>query len=164
MTLAAGLGPAGYVFAIAHLIAHGFFKAGLFLGAGSVMHGMNDEVNMRRYGGLAKFMPVTYVTFGLGYLAIIGIPPFSGFFTKDGIIEAAFDKGGTSGGDPRRLRGRRRRHHRVLHDAGHADDLVRQAPLGDGRGSAEPHETHPAATPRPTRHIPRSSTRTSRRP
>jgi NADH-quinone oxidoreductase subunit L len=97
MVLAAGLGPAGYVFAIAHLIAHGFFKAGLFLGAGSVMHGMNDEVNMRKYGGLAKIMPVTYATFGLGYLAIIGIPPFSGFFTKDGIIEAAFDKGGTSG-------------------------------------------------------------------
>src|SRR5450755_2758544 len=97
MILAAGLGPAGYVFAIAHLIAHGFFKAGLFLGAGSVMHGMNDEVNMRRYGGLARIMPVTFATFGLGYLAIIGIPPFSGFFTKDGIIEAAFDQGGTSG-------------------------------------------------------------------
>jgi NADH-quinone oxidoreductase subunit L len=97
MTLGAGLGPAGYVFAIAHLLAHGFFKAGLFLGAGSVMHGMNDEVNMRRYGGLARFMPVTFVTFGLAYLAIIGIPPFSGFFTKDGIVEAAWDKGGTSG-------------------------------------------------------------------
>ena len=97
MTLGAGLGPAGYVFAIAHLLAHGFFKAGLFLGAGSVMHGMNDEVNMRRYGGLARIMPVTFATFGLGYLAIIGIPPFSGFFTKDGIIEAAWDKGGTSG-------------------------------------------------------------------
>src|SRR5712691_1298989 len=97
MTLGAGLGPAGYVFAIAHLLAHGFFKAGLFLGAGSVMHGMNDEVNMRRYGGLARVMPVTFATFGLGYLGIIGIPPFSGFFTKDGIIEAAWDKGGTSG-------------------------------------------------------------------
>ena len=97
MTLAAGLGPAGYVFAIAHLLAHGFFKAGLFLGAGSVMHGMNDEVNMRKYGGLARVLPVTYVTFALGYLAIIGVPPFSGFFTKDPIIEAAFDKGGTSG-------------------------------------------------------------------
>src|SRR5215475_2436014 len=97
MTLAAGLGPAGYVFAIAHLLAHGFFKAGLFLGAGSVMHGMDDEVNMRRYGGLRKLLPWTFVTFGLGYLAIIGIPPFSGFFTKDGIIEAAWDKGGTSG-------------------------------------------------------------------
>jgi NADH-quinone oxidoreductase subunit L len=97
MILGAGLGPAGYAFAIAHLIAHGFFKAGLFLGAGSVMHGMNDEVNMRRYGGLARLMPITFVTFGVGYLAIIGIPPFSGFFTKDGIIEAAFGKGGTSG-------------------------------------------------------------------
>src|SRR5689334_635436 len=97
MTLAAGLGPAGYVFAIAHLLAHGFFKAGLFLGAGSVMHGMNDEVNMRKYGGLARVMPWTFVTFGLGYLAIIGIPPFSGFFTKDGIIDAAWEKGGTSG-------------------------------------------------------------------
>jgi NADH-quinone oxidoreductase subunit L len=97
MTLGAGLGPAGYIFAIAHLLVHGFFKAGLFLGAGSVMHGMNDEVNMRRYGGLARLMPVTFATFGLGYLAIIGIPPFSGFFTKDGIIEAAWDKGGTSG-------------------------------------------------------------------
>jgi len=97
MTLAAGLGPAGYAFAIAHLLAHGFFKAGLFLGAGSVMHGMDDEVDMRRYGGLRKLLPVTYVTFGLGYLAIIGIPPFSGFFTKDGIIDAAWEKGGTSG-------------------------------------------------------------------
>ncbi len=97
MTLAAGRGPAGDVLALAHRIAPRFVKAGLFLGAGSVMHGMNDEVNMRKYGGLARVMPVTYATFGLGYLAIIGIPPFSGFFTKDGIIEAAFDKGGTSG-------------------------------------------------------------------
>ena len=97
MILAAGLGPAGYVFAIAHLIAHGFFKAGMFLGAGSVMHGMEDDVNMRRYGALRKFLPITYITFACGYLAIIGIPPFSGFWTKDGIIEAAWDKGGTSG-------------------------------------------------------------------
>jgi NADH-quinone oxidoreductase subunit L len=97
MMLAAGLGPAGYVFAIAHLIAHGFFKAGLFLGAGSVKHEMDDEVDMRRFGGLWRIMPVTFVTFLLGYLAIIGVPPFSGFFTKDSIIDAAFDKGGTSG-------------------------------------------------------------------
>jgi NADH-quinone oxidoreductase subunit L len=97
MMLAAGLGPAGYVFAIAHLLAPGFFKAGLFLGAGSVKHEMNDEVDMRRFGGLAKVMPITWVTFGLGYLAIIGVPPLSGFFTKDPIIEAAFDKGGVSG-------------------------------------------------------------------
>ena len=97
MMLAAGLGPAGYVLAIAHLLAHGFFKAGLFLGAGSVKHEMDDEVDMRRFGGLAKVMPITTVTFGLGFLAIIGIPPFSGFFTKDPIIDAAFAKGGTSG-------------------------------------------------------------------
>jgi NADH-quinone oxidoreductase subunit L len=97
MFLGAGLGPIGYVFAIAHLVAHGFFKADLFLGAGSIMHGMNDEVNMRRYGALRKFLPATFGCFLVGYLAIIGIPPFSGFFTKDGIIEAAWDKGGTSG-------------------------------------------------------------------
>jgi NADH-quinone oxidoreductase subunit L len=97
MFLGAGLGPAGYGFAIGLLLAHGFFKAGLFLGAGSIMHGMNDEVNMRRFGGLARLMPITFVTFGLGYLAIIGVPPFSGFFTKDPIIDAAFSKGGTSG-------------------------------------------------------------------
>ena len=97
MVLAAGLGPAGYTFAIMLLLAHGFFKAGLFLGAGSVMHGMNDEVNMRKYGGLRTAMPVTFVTFGLGYLAIIGVPPFSGFFAKDKIIEVAFGAGGIAG-------------------------------------------------------------------
>ncbi|MEU0251132.1 NADH-quinone oxidoreductase subunit L [Streptomyces sp. NPDC006184] len=97
MVLAAGLGPIGYVFAIMHLVTHGFFKAGLFLGAGSVMHGMNDEVDMRKYGGLRTYMPVTFVTFGLGYLAIIGFPGLSGFFSKDKIIEAAFAKGGTEG-------------------------------------------------------------------
>ncbi|MEU6588328.1 NADH-quinone oxidoreductase subunit L [Streptomyces sp. NPDC046881] len=97
MVLAAGLGPIGYVFAIMHLVTHGFFKAGLFLGAGSVMHGMNDEVDMRRYGGLRKYMPITFITFGLGYLAIIGFPGLSGFFSKDKIIEAAFAKGGTEG-------------------------------------------------------------------
>ncbi|PJJ02767.1 NADH-quinone oxidoreductase subunit L [Streptomyces sp. 2333.5] len=97
MILAAGLGPIGYAFAIMHLVTHGFFKAGLFLGAGSVMHGMNDEVDMRRYGGLRKYMPVTFITFGLGYLAIIGFPGLSGFFSKDKIIEAAFARGGTEG-------------------------------------------------------------------
>jgi NADH-quinone oxidoreductase subunit L len=97
MVLAAGLGPAGYAIAIMHLLTHGFFKAGLFLGAGSVMHGMNDETDMRRYGGLRKYMPITFVTFGLGYLAIIGVPPFAGFFSKDAIIETAFATGGTSG-------------------------------------------------------------------
>ena len=97
MILGAGLGPAGYAFAIMHLLTHGFFKAGMFLGAGSVMHGMNDEVNMRRYGNLQKFMPITFATFGLGYLAIIGVPPFAGFYSKDAIIETAFNAGGAKG-------------------------------------------------------------------
>jgi NADH-quinone oxidoreductase subunit L len=97
MFLAAGLGPIGYVAALAHLYAHGFFKAGLFLGAGSVMHATNDEVNMRRFGALWRRLPVTFGTFGLGYLALIGFPGLAGFYTKDAIIEAAFDKGGTSG-------------------------------------------------------------------
>ena len=97
MILAAGLGPVGYAFAIMHLLTHGFFKAGMFLGAGSVMHGMNDEVNMRKYGALRKFMPITFVTFGLGYLAILGVPPFAGFYSKDMIIETAFDAGGIKG-------------------------------------------------------------------
>ncbi len=90
MMLAAGLGPVGYAFAIAHLLTHGFFKAGMFLGAGSVMHGMNDQVNMRRFGGLWLVMRITAVTFGLGWLAIIGFPLLSGYWTKDKIIEAAF--------------------------------------------------------------------------
>jgi NADH-quinone oxidoreductase subunit L len=97
MVLAAGLGPAGYAFAIMHLLTHGFFKAGLFLGSGAVIHAMDEEQDMRRYGGLRKALPVTFVTFGLGYLAIIGMFPFAGFFSKDAIIEAALGVGGIRG-------------------------------------------------------------------
>ena len=97
MILGAGLGPVGYAFAIMHLLTHGFFKAGMFLGAGSVMHGMNDEVNMRKYGALRVAMPITAITFGLGYLAIIGIPPFAGFYSKDKLIEVALNAGGIKG-------------------------------------------------------------------
>jgi NADH-quinone oxidoreductase subunit L len=93
MMLAAGIGPAGYAFAIFHLLTHGFFKADLFLGAGSVMHSTNDEVDMRYYGALRKLLPVTFLTFAAGYLAIIGFPPFSGFWSKDRIIEVAFAQG-----------------------------------------------------------------------
>ncbi len=92
MIMAAGLGPIGYVFAIFHLLMHGVFKAGLFLGAGSVMHGMNDNVNMRRYGALRPLMLITSTTFIICYLAIIGIPPFDGFFSKDDIIHASFER------------------------------------------------------------------------
>jgi NADH-quinone oxidoreductase subunit L len=97
MFLAVGLGPAGYVAGLAHLLTHGFFKAGLFLGAGSVMHAMGDQTDMRRFGALASKMKVTFVTFGLGYLALIGFPFLSGWWTKDAIIEAALDHGGTAG-------------------------------------------------------------------
>lgn len=91
MMLAAGIGPAGAAFAIFHLVTHGFFKANMFLGAGSVMHGMDDDVNMRHYGALRRFMPITFVTFGIGYLAIIGFPFLSGYYSKDHIIEAAWE-------------------------------------------------------------------------
>ena len=90
MMLGAGLGPIGYAFAIFHLVTHGFFKAGLFLGAGSVMHAMDDRVDMRGFGALAPYLKITWVTMGLGWLAILGIPPFSGFWSKDLIIETAF--------------------------------------------------------------------------
>jgi NADH-quinone oxidoreductase subunit L len=97
MVLAAGLGPAGYAFAIMHLLTHGFFKAGLFLGSGSIIHAMHEEQDMRRYGALRKALPITFATFGLGYLAIIGVWPFAGFYSKDAIIEAALGAGGTQG-------------------------------------------------------------------
>lgn len=90
MILAAGLGPIGYVFAIFHLVTHGLFKANMFLGAGSVMHGMHDQLDMRRFGALRKVMFVTFLTFTSGWLAIMGVPPFAGFYSKDKIIEAAF--------------------------------------------------------------------------
>ncbi|MDQ3484391.1 MAG: NADH-quinone oxidoreductase subunit L [Actinomycetota bacterium] len=91
MMLAAGLGTAGYAFAILHLLTHGFFKANMFLGAGSVMHAMDDDVEMRHYGALQKMLPITFLTFAMGYLAIIGFPGFSGFWSKDKIIEVAID-------------------------------------------------------------------------
>ncbi|MEV0394577.1 NADH-quinone oxidoreductase subunit L [Polymorphospora rubra] len=93
MFLGVGLGGAAYALAIIHLLAHGFFKAGLFLGAGSVMHGMHDQTDIRRFGGLWKYMKITWATFGLAWLAIIGLPPLSGYFSKEPIIAAAFDRG-----------------------------------------------------------------------
>jgi NADH-quinone oxidoreductase subunit L len=97
MFLAVGLGKGVYAIGILHLVGHGFFKAALFLSAGSVMHAMNDRIDMRRFGDLYRVMPITYGVFVCGYLAIIGFPGATGFFTKDKIIESAFDKGGTSG-------------------------------------------------------------------
>ena len=131
-----GSGPAGYAFAIMHLLTHGFFKAGLFLGAGSVMHAMNDEVNMRRYGGLRTVLPITFVTFGLGYLAIIGVPPLAGFFSKDRDHRDRARRRRRQGLHPRRRGAPGRRHHRVLHDPGDADDVLRRKALGPRPASA----------------------------
>ena len=142
MVLAAGLGPAGYAVAIMHLLTHGFFKAGLFLGAGSVMHAMNDETDMRRYGGLRKLLPITFVTFGLGYLAIIGVPPFAGFFSKDAHHRNRFDTGGAQGLAARRRGAAGRRDHRVLHDPGDAADVLRRETLGEqATETPTPHES-----------------------
>jgi NADH-quinone oxidoreductase subunit L len=94
MFLGVGLGGGAYALAIIHLLAHGFFKAGLFLGAGSVMHGMHDQTDIRRFGDLWRYMRITWATFGLAWLAIIGLPPLSGFFTKEPIIAAAFEREG----------------------------------------------------------------------
>jgi NADH-quinone oxidoreductase subunit L len=91
MFLAAGVGA--YSAAIFHMIMHAFFKALLFLGAGSVIHGMHDEQDMRRMGALRKFMPVTAITFIVGWLAIAGIIPFSGFWSKDSILAKAWIHG-----------------------------------------------------------------------
>ena len=99
MMLGAGLGPIGWAFAIFHLLVHGFFKSLMFLGAGSVMHGMNDQVNMRRFGGLRRVMKITWITFMAGWLAILGVAPFSGYWSKDRIIEAAFATGNFGNAD-----------------------------------------------------------------
>jgi len=90
MFLAVGTGA--YVAAIFHMVTHAFFKALMFLGSGSVIHGMHDEQDMRRMGGLRKLMPITAVTFIVGWLAISGVPPFSGFWSKDEILLFAYDK------------------------------------------------------------------------
>jgi len=87
-----GLGVGAYTGAVFHVMTHAFFKALLFLGAGSVIHAMSGEQDMRNMGGLKKYMSITHITFLLGCLAIAGIPPFSGFFSKDEILGAAFAK------------------------------------------------------------------------
>ena len=131
MILAAGLGVAGYAFAIFHLLTHGFFKANMFLGAGSVMHGTNDDVDMRHYGALRKLMPVTFLTFTMGYLAIIGFPGFSGLLVQ------GQDHRDRAGGEhrPRHLCADRGRRHRLLHDQADAADVLHQGAMGARRTS-----------------------------
>ncbi|WP_139723111.1 NADH-quinone oxidoreductase subunit L [Serinicoccus chungangensis] len=94
MMLAVGLGPVGYLYAIFHLVTHGFFKANMFLGAGSVMHAMDNRVDMRRFGALRTDIKITFFTFLAGWLAIIGFPFTAGWYSKDFIIETAFAEPG----------------------------------------------------------------------
>ncbi len=142
MMLGAGLGVAGYAFAIFHLLNHGFFKANMFLGAGSVMHAMDDDVDMRHYGALQKMIPVTFLTFTMGYLAIIGVPPLLGLLVqgRDHRDRARPELGGRS------LRHPRGGDHRLLHDPADADDLLHRQALGQGRPPARVAEgdDHPA--------------------
>ncbi len=84
------VGSGAYVAAIFHMVTHAFFKALLFLGAGSVIHGMDGDQDIRRYGGLARLLPLTSMTFVAGWLAIAGVPPFSGFWSKDEILAYAY--------------------------------------------------------------------------
>jgi NADH-quinone oxidoreductase subunit L len=94
MFIAVGLGPIGYVAGIFHLVTHAFFKAQLFLGAGSVMHGNDGATDVKEFGGLRRLMPITFAATIAGWLAIIGFPFTSGFYSKDQILGAAFEHGG----------------------------------------------------------------------
>jgi NADH-quinone oxidoreductase subunit L len=151
MFLAVGLGPAGYALGIFHLLTHGFFKAGLFLGAGSVMHAMHDEVDMRRFGGLARYLPITFATFGLGYLALIGFPFLSGYYSKDAIIEAAFAQEGWQGwvfGGAAILAAGLT----AFYDPPGADDVLRRAPVEEAQTAPTPEnpagqDYHPHESP-----------------
>ncbi len=163
MMLAVGLGPIGYAAGLAHLLAHGFFKAGLFLGAGSVMHGMADETDMRRFGGLWRHLPVTFATFTLGYLALIGFPFLSGFYSKDAIIEASLGGSLHPRLAARRRGAARRRPHGLLHDAPDAHDVLRRGALAGADARARPPGTRrssPRRRRRPRR--PATSTATTR--
>src|SRR6266536_314909 len=94
MFIAVGLGPVGYVAGIFHLVTHAVFKAQLFLGAGSVMHGNDGSTDVKELGGLRRAMPLTFVTTMAAWLAIIGFPLTAGFYSKDQILDAAFEHGG----------------------------------------------------------------------
>jgi NADH-quinone oxidoreductase subunit L len=161
MVLAVGSGA--YVAAIFHMITHAFFKALLFLGAGSVIHGMHDEQDMKRMGALRKWMPVTWATFLVGWLAISGVPPLSGFWSKDEILAGAWGKSPALWaigvlvalltayymsrqvflvfyGDERWRGG-----HAEAKDEGHDEaehgQLTDPEPVHDGHTGAEPHES-----------------------
>ena len=132
MFLACGVGA--FTVGMFHVMTHAFFKACLFLGAGSVMHAMSDELDVRHMGGLKSKMPITYWTFLIATLAIAGIPPFAGFFSKDAILASAFEAPG-----PRQAALVRRPVHgradRLLHVPGRLADVLRHVPRHAGAGA-----------------------------
>ncbi len=129
-----GIGVGGVAVGIFHLIAHAFFKALLFLGAGSVIHGCMGEQDIREMGGLRKWMPVTFATYAVGTLALCGFPLFfSGFWSKDAILHAAYGWNSLTGA---LLSGLDRCvAYGVLHDPPGLLRLFRQAPQGCSAGS-----------------------------
>ena len=141
MFLAIGCGA--YEAAIFLMVAHAFFKGLLFLGAGSVIHGLHDEQDLKRMGNLRAYMPITFITFGIGWLAIAAVPPLSGFWAKGDVLENtwAAHPGPVGGGHGHR------RPHRLLHEPPHRPGLLRQGPLV-GRGADRRRHRHARRPPR----------------
>jgi NADH-quinone oxidoreductase subunit L len=94
MFIGVGLGPIGYAAGLLHLVTHAFFKAQLFLGAGSVMHANDEDTDIKHFGGLRRIMPITFWTTMAAWAAIIGVPLTSGFYSKDQVLAALFEHGG----------------------------------------------------------------------
>ena len=154
MFLAIGCGA--YEAAIFLMVAHAFFKALLFLGAGSAIHGLHDEQDLKRMGNLRAYMPITFITFAIGWLAIAAVPPLSGFWAKGDVLEntwAAHPALWVVGLVDRRP-------HRLLHEPAHRTGLLRQRPVVEQGSRSTPPPTCPApTTPRGP-----SPSRTSRKP
>ncbi len=149
MFLAVGIGA--YVAAIFHMVTHAFFKALLFLGAGSVIHGVGGDQDMRHMGGLRKFMPLTFATFIVGWLSIAGVPPFSGFWSKDEILTVGVGQPRGAGQGAVGHRAGHRPDHRLLHEPPGLPGVLRRTPrgrgarAGRGRGRRAEAESAPVA-------------------
>ena len=129
-----GIGVGGVAVGMFHLITHAFFKALLFLGAGSVIHGLMGEQDIREMGGIRKWMPVTFATYAVGMLALCGFPLFfSGFWSKDAILHAAY--GWNVSRDTLLSRRDRRAAHRLLYDAPGLLCVFRRPAQGSGAGA-----------------------------
>ena len=147
----AALGVGAFTAAIFHLMTHGFFKGLLFLGSGSVIHAVHEEQDMRQMGGLSKKIPITYATMLIGSLAIAGIPPLAGFFSKDEILGESFKLGFLWVWVDRL---HRRRPDRVLHVPADGPDVLGRVPRPEGDLGQDPRvaagdddPAHPAGDP-----------------